>query len=175
MCDMTAGGLCEWHVMANIGLKRLQLGFWGIRTIYMHIKASLSWWFLKKKITLTGRLHQWSTLQFKVYFLLLKYFTNVLFIWGNVINICLGRCDFLTAEQLTQLPGGPRTWFVKIHDWKKKIQCHPIQFKNTWSPWCQPLHFWDGWHFTWNKINLIQVLLPCSVIFRNIQEAGVKK
>lgn len=126
MCDMTAGGLCEWHVMANIGLKRLQLGFWGIRTIYMHIKASLSWWFLKKKITLTGRLHQWSTLQFKVYFLLLKYFTNVLFIWGNVINICLGRCDILTAEQLTQLPGGPRTWFVKIHDWKKKSNV--IQF-----------------------------------------------
>lgn len=46
------------------------------------------------KITLTRSLHKWSTLQCKVYFLLLKYFTNVLFIWVDAISICLRWCDF---------------------------------------------------------------------------------
>lgn len=54
-----------------------------------------------------------------VYFLLLKYFTNVLFIWVDVISICLEWWEFLTAEQLIQLSGGQRVWFVKIHDWKR--------------------------------------------------------
>lgn len=92
------------------------------------------------KITLPESLYKQSTLQCKVYFLLLKYFTNVLFIWVDAISICLEWCDFLTAEQLNQLPRGQRAWFVKIHDWGE-IHRHPIHFKNTFSPWYQHLHF----------------------------------
>lgn len=54
-----------------------------------------------------------------IYFLLLKYFTNVLFIWVEAINICLGRCDFLTTEQLTQLQGDREPGLLKFMIGKK--------------------------------------------------------
>lgn len=160
MCDMTVGGLCEWHVMANIGLKRLHLGFWGLRTICMHIKASLSWWVLTKNN------FDWESTSTKYIatqgiFLLLKYFTSVLFIWVKAVSICLGRCDFLTAEQLTQLPGGQRAWFVKIHGWGKKNPSSSKPFKEHIEPLVSAslLLGWLTFYMEQNKLNTNVALL----------------
>lgn len=54
MCDMTAGILCEWHVMASIGLKRFlprvpgcEDNIYGYKSIIEKVSA-------QGKITLTG-------------------------------------------------------------------------------------------------------------------------
>lgn len=89
---------------------RLYLGFWGVRTTYMHTKAFTWEGEYSGKTTLTRSLCKiYLTLQCKVYFLLLRYFTNVLFIWVDAISICLGWCEFLTHISWTTHSAASRT------------------------------------------------------------------